>query len=89
MFNGLRSKLVALAALAASFVRPGDHSSRGPEITHHADPAFREPQIRRPRKGRRILRLFKSGPGARSENPAGTKLFKRFAEAGARGPRGY
>lgn len=86
MFNGLRSKLVALAALAASFVRPGDHSSRGPEITHHADPAFREPQPRRPRKAKRKL-VFIKRVGVSGDNPAGTKLMKRFAEA--RGPRGY
>lgn len=89
MFNGLRNKLVALAALAASFVRPGDNPVRGPETTYHKDPAFREPEIRRPRKAKPKLVFLKYGQGRNSENPAGTKLVKRFAEAGARGPRGY
>lgn len=90
MFNALRNKMVALAALAASFVTMRENPTpSGPTVTHHKDPAFRDPMPSRPRKGRPTLQLVYKGARP-SENPAGTKLFKRFAEAGAaRGPRGY
>lgn len=88
MLNGLRAKLVALATLAASFVRPSSGDSTGPEVTHHADPAFREIEIRRSRKslarvGHEIKMPAYIGRGAP------IKLLKRFAEAPYRNARGY
>lgn len=89
MFNALRSKLVALAALAASFMLPDDNNPtpHGPERRTLDLPMLRPIQQRRSRKGKPTLKLVAQRPWF--HNPAGTKLLKRFAEAGSRGPRGY
>lgn len=90
MFNGLRNKLVALAALAASFIRPGDADMNptpaGPTVTHHDDPAFRNIQQRRNRKNRPRAGIEIAYAYDQYEP---CKLAKRFAEAPFRSARGY
>lgn len=85
MLNTMRNKLMALAALAASFVRPGDAVAKvhTPSAWHQADPEFREIRVQRPRS------QLKSANAQYPYGFAGSKLCKRFAEAPYRSARGY
>jgi hypothetical protein len=83
MFKQLRSKLADI--LAAVMAMPSlARESKGPEVTHHHLPGLRVKryQTPRPRKGR-------ARAGHEIEIFYDSKLGKRFAEAGSRGPRGY